>query len=119
MNITDIQILVETMRNLKASVVTAPVEHLPQFDLTAVFQWAIASVSGVWGFTKGVDAYFKHKQSEKESFIKNVVEASVNATLDKVLRGVNDKIDTLFEYREKDREHTDRKFSELMKEVKR
>lgn len=119
MNITEIQILLETMRNLKASVVTAPVEHLPQFDLTVVFQWAIGAVSAVWSFSKGTDAYFKHKKSEKEEFIKTVVIASVNATMEGALREVNLKIDTLFDYREKDRENSDRKFSDLMKEVKR
>lgn len=119
MNITDIQTLVEAMRNLKVSVVTPPIEHLPEFDLTVVFKWAIASVSGVWSFSKGVDAYFKHKKNEKEEFIKTVVIASVNATLEGVLREVNTKIDTLFTYRESDREHSDRKFSDLMKEIKR
>lgn len=119
MNITEIQILVETMKTLKTGVVSTPIDHLPTFDLTVVFQWLIASVSGTWGFCTAVDAYFKHKKSEKEEFIKNVVVSSVNATLDGVLKDVNNKIDTLFEYRESDRVHSDQKFSELMKEIKR
>jgi hypothetical protein len=107
------------MKTLKTGTVSTPIDHLPTFDLTLVFQWMAGCVSAVYTICKVADGYFKNKQAEKQEFIKNVAVAAVNAVLDGVLKDVNNKIDALFDYREKDRTHSDQKFSELMKEIKR
>lgn len=76
--------------------------------------WAIAGGIVAIAF-KWIDAYFKNKKTEKESFIKSVVETVMTSSL----KDVNDKISTLFEYRERDRENLDKKFEGMMKELKK
>lgn len=63
---------------------------------------------------KWINASQQAKKLEKEAFIKSVVETVMHSTLG----DMNDKINTLFDYREKDREHIDKKFTDIMKELR-
>lgn len=64
---------------------------------------------------KWINSYFASKKLEKESFIKMVVETAMQSSL----TDVNERITTLFEYREKDRENLDKKFERMMVELKK
>lgn len=98
--------------------------------------WAIAI--GIVGIAfKWINSYFADKRverdvqtakekSEKESFIKQVVESIIDITMSAKLKGVDDKmgdmntkINTLFKYREDDRKNLDRKFETVLSEIRK
>lgn len=66
-------------------------------------------------FFKWINSYFASKKLEKESFIRQVVETAMHSSLS----DVNKKIQTLFDFREKDRENLDEKFTDMMKELRK
>lgn len=68
--------------------------------ITVVFKW--------------IDSSFAARKLEREVFITAVVNKAMTGAMD----DVNNKINTLFEYREKDRENLDRKFEKMMIELK-
>lgn len=92
---------------------------------TNVIDWTTMGV--VWTFTIGIitvifkwiDSYFAHKKESQENFIRNLVVTTVTATMDGCLKEMNDKVNKLFEYREKDREHLDEKFQNIVKEIRK
>lgn len=61
--------------------VALPVNNLPSFDLTKVFEWLVASCTVLMGFFKGIDAYYKHKREDKREFIEKVVKATMDSSL--------------------------------------
>lgn len=90
---------------------------LPTPDQT---NWTLLGV--VWGVCgsiitvlfKWIDSSFAARKLEREVFITAVVNKAMAGSMD----DVNSKINTLFEYREKDRENLDRKFEKMMTELK-
>lgn len=63
---------------------------------------------------KWIDSSFSARKMEREAFIKAVVSEAMSIAL----KDIKENVDILFKYREKDREYFDRKFSEMMKELK-
>lgn len=76
--------------------------------------WGIVSAIVTIAF-KWINEHYKDRKLEKETFINSVVQTAMNGCLN----DVNSKINTLFEYREKDRENLDRKFDAVLKEVRK
>lgn len=60
---------------------TIPPNNLPDFDLTKVFEYLIASVSFIYGWGKVIDAYFKSKKESKQQFIEDVVKSTIASVL--------------------------------------
>lgn len=83
--------------------------------------WTILGI--IWGLCltalaiifKWIDAHFAARKTDRESFIKAVV----NEVLTSNLQSVKDDIKTLFQYHNEDRNHYDTKFDNLMKEIKK
>lgn len=81
----------------------------------------------IWGIVSGIvaiaykwiNSHFANLKSEKENFIRQVVQSAMDGVMDGKLKDVNDKISTLFDYREKDRANLDRKFETLISEIKK
>lgn len=87
--------------------------------------WAIASGVVAIAF-KWINAYFADKKTEKENFIRNVVQGVIDIAMSAKLKSVDDrmgemnsKINTLFEYREQDRNHLDGKFETMLREIRK
>lgn len=82
--------------------------------------WTFLGV--IWGICgtiitimfKWIDSFFSSRKTEREAFIRAVVSEAMSTAL----KDVNDKVNALFEYREKDRENLDRKFETVIKELK-
>lgn len=79
--------------------------------LGVVWPTLIAFIAVVF---KWIDSSFAARKLEREVFITAVVNKAMTGAMD----DVNNKINTLFEYREKDRENLDRKFEKMMIELK-
>lgn len=97
---------------------TQRMAHTPepyQFDWTGLATLWSVLIAMVTVCFKWINSYHQARKLEKEAFIRSVVETAMNSSIG----DVNEKIATLFEYREKDRENLDRKFTELMKEIKK
>lgn len=103
----------------KVKQVAIPQNPVPEFDLTAVFKTIGYIVGSLIGLFKFVDAYYAHKKHQNEEFIERVVASSMRAILDSILGDLNDKVTTLFNYREQDRAHYDSKFDSIMKEIRK
>lgn len=110
------------MKLSKIDIMTAP----SPTDWTGIgVIWSI-TIGIVTIMFKWINSYFANKKSEKESFIKQVVEGVIDIAMSNKLKGVDDKmsdmntkISTLFEYREDDRKNLDRKFDTLLREVRK
>jgi hypothetical protein len=87
--------------------------------------WAITS--GIVAIAyKWINSYFANKKTEKETFIRNVVQGVIDIALSAKLKAVDDrmvemngKINTLFDYREQDRNHIDGKFETMLREIRK
>lgn len=83
--------------------------------------WTFLGV--IWGICgtvitvmfKWIDNSFAARKLEREAFIKAVV----NEAMTTGMKDVNEKINALFDYREKDRENLDKKFEKMMFELKK
>lgn len=64
---------------------------------------------------KWINSYFSYKKEFNEDFIEKVVAH----TMDGALKDVKSDISKLFELREKDRDHLDKKFGEVMSNFKK
>lgn len=103
--------MVYLTRNKTMTQATSP-NNDALYQLITVLGVVIGLVSVMF---KWINSYFAAKKLEKESFIKQVVETAMNSSLN----DVTEKINTLFELREKDRENLDRKFEKVMMELKK
>lgn len=89
-----------------------PIPDQPNWTLLGVvWPTLIAFITVVF---KWIDSSFAARKLEREVFITAVVNKAMTGAMD----DVNNKINTLFEYREKDRENLDRKFEKMMIELK-
>lgn len=104
------------MKYLKTDIMTQPPSPI---DWTQIIAIIIPCLTLLFGWLRWMDASFKSKKEEKIKFIEEITEASVNKTLDKVFTDQNNKINTLFEYREADRKHWDDRFDTVIREIKK
>jgi len=101
---------------MKQKLATAP---LPTFDWNENIKWISGCVTFLLGYIYYINYYFKNKAKEKQEFIQDIVKATLRTTLDGELREIKESIETLFKYRESDRNHSDAQFKELLKEIKK
>lgn len=88
---------------------------------TSATDWTFLGV--IWGICatvvtvmfKWIDTFFSARRTEREAFIRAVVSEAMSIAL----KDINEKVQALFEYREKDRENLDRKFEKVMGELKK
>lgn len=100
------------MENSTIKIMALPTPEQTNWTLLGVvWPMIIAFITVVF---KWIDSSFAARKLEREVFITAVVNKAMTGAMD----DVNDKINTLFEYREKDRENLDRKFEKMMIELK-
>lgn len=58
-----------------------PPNNVPDFDLTKVFGYLIASITVLWTWGKLVDSYFKSKKENKQQFIEDVVKSTISSVM--------------------------------------
>lgn len=88
----------------------------PSNDALYQLLTVLAVVAGLVSIMfKWINSYFASKKLEKEGFIRQVVETAMHGSLS----DVNEKINTLFKFRESDRENLDKKFTDMMKELRK
>lgn len=101
-----------------------------EFDINKFIEVSMGLATFLIGYVVYIGKKYKDKAAEREinaqakkvetqEFIEKVAIACVNAALDRVLNDVKEDIKVLFQYREEDRLHYDKKFDGLMREVKK
>lgn len=98
---------------MNKTLATPPLPNPTDWTYLGTLYGILATIGAV--LYKWIDSSFAARKLERETFIKTVV----NEAMSSALKDVNDKVNALFEYREKDRENLDRKFEGMMKELRK
>lgn len=78
------------MDSLNEHTVALPINNVPDFDLTKIFEWLIASVTVITTIFKMTDAYFANKKRDKQEFIERVVKAAMDSCLSELKQDIHE-----------------------------